>query len=83
MTESRIPCNTTSTVKVVQDTNGDLKCTKKSNFDLPAIKTISYGLDSIIYLRSYDLEGSTGQIERNNVFRMFQKKVSRIHELTI
>ena len=42
VTESRIPYNTRSTVKVEQDTSRDLKCTKKSNFEPPWIKTVSY-----------------------------------------
>ena len=57
--ESRIPCNTRSTVKVEKESNGDLKCTKKSDFELLVIETFSCGLQSIRYLRSYDLEAST------------------------
>ena len=33
-----------------KDTNRDLKCNKQSNFELPAVKTVSYGLESIRYL---------------------------------
>ena len=47
VTESRIPYNTIEVEKV---TNGVLKCTKKSNFELPAIKTVFYILESVRYL---------------------------------
>ena len=50
MTECHIPYNTQSMVKFEKDANGSLKCTKKSNFKLPSIKTVSCGLESIRYL---------------------------------
>ena len=50
MTEVCIPYNTRSTTKVEKDDNGNYSCFKKSNYELPAVKTVSYGLESIRYL---------------------------------
>ena len=49
-TEICIPYNARSTTKVVKDDDGNYRCMKKSNYNLPAIKTASYGFESIRYL---------------------------------
>ena len=49
MTEICIPYYTRST-KNEKDGDGNYGYLKKSNFNLPAIKTVSYGFESIIYL---------------------------------
>ena len=45
MTEICVPYNTGLTTKVEIDDDGNHRCLKKSNFNLPAIKTVSYGFD--------------------------------------
>ena len=50
MTEICVPYNTRATIKVEIDDDGNYRCLKKSNFNLPAIKTLSYGFESIRYL---------------------------------
>ena len=39
-----------STAKVEKDDNGNLHCTKKSNYEILYTKNASYGLESIRYL---------------------------------
>ena len=51
-TEICIPYNARSTTKVVKDDDGNYRCMKKSNYNLPAIKTASYGFESIRYLEN-------------------------------
>lgn len=49
MTEICVPYNT-ATTKVEEDHTGNLQCTKRSKYEIPSTKTVSYGLESIIYL---------------------------------
>ena len=39
-----------STPKVEKDDNSNFQCTNKINYEIPGIKTVSYGLESIRYL---------------------------------
>ena len=50
MTEICVPYNTRSTTKVEEDHSGNLQCTKRSNYEIPSTKTVSYGSESIRYL---------------------------------
>ena len=50
MTEICVPYNTRSTTKVEIDDSGSFQCTKRSNYEVPSTKTVSYGLESIRYL---------------------------------
>ena len=50
MTQICATYNTRSTTKVEKDDNGNFQCIKKSNSEIPGIKTVSYGLDTIRYL---------------------------------
>ena len=36
--------------KVEEDDSGSFQCTKKSNYEVPSTKKVSYGLESIRYL---------------------------------
>ena len=49
MTEISALYNTRSTTKDEKDDDGNNRCLKKSHFNLPAIKTVSYRLESIRY----------------------------------
>ena len=42
MTEICVPCNTRSTTKVEKDSSGSFRCTKKSKYEIPSTKTVSY-----------------------------------------
>ena len=44
MTEICVLYNTRSTTKVEEDHSGNLQCTKRSNYEIPSTKTVSYGL---------------------------------------
>ena len=68
VSESR--SNTRFTFKVERNANRDLRCAKKSNVKLPAIKTVPYRLECIRYLGSKDLEASTG-IKKNCFSKTF------------
>ena len=50
MTEICVPYNTRSTTKVEIDDSGSFQCTKRSNYEIPNTKTVSYGLESIKYI---------------------------------
>ena len=41
---------TRSTTKVKEDDSGSFQCTKRSIYEIPSTKTVSYGLASIRYL---------------------------------
>ena len=42
MTEKLVPYNTRSTTKVEKDGSGSFRCSKKSNYEIPGTKTVSY-----------------------------------------
>ena len=55
MTEICVPYNMRSTTKIEEEESGSSRCTKKCKYEIPGIKTVSYGLESIRYLQSRTL----------------------------
>ena len=74
MTELHIPYDIWSTVKFEKDANGSLKCTKKSNFKLPSIKTVSCELESLWYLGPMIWKLVPNQLKEMNSLELFKKK---------
>ena len=65
-----------------KDTNWNLKCTKKSNFELPAIKTISYGLESIRYLGPKIWKLVPDELKEITYLELFKKKLNVLNSRT-
>ena len=75
-TQTHILFNTRSTVKVEMEANRDFKCTKKSNFELPAIKTVSYGLESIRCFTPKIWKLVLGKLKEITSLELFKKKLN-------
>ena len=73
--ESHIPDNIRSTVKVEWGSNGDLKCTKKPNFMLPEIKTVSYRLEPNRYLGPKIWKLLPDELKEMSSLEVFKKNV--------
>ena len=74
MTEICVPYNTRSTTKVEIDDSGSFQCTKRSNYEIPSTKTVSYGLESIRYLGPKIWKQILDELKELKVFRTFQAK---------
>ena len=75
MTEICIPYNTRSATKVEKDDKGSYSCFKKSNYKLPAVKTVSYGLESIRYLGPKIWKLVPDELKELTSIELFKKKV--------
>ena len=75
MTKICIPCNTRSTIKVEKDNKGSYRCFKKSNYKLPAVKTVFYGLESIRYVGTKILKLVPDKLKELTSTVLFKKKV--------
>ena len=78
MTEICVPYNTRSTTKVEIDDDGNYRCLKKSNFNLPAIKTVSYGFESIRYLGPKIWKLVPDELKGLTSLETFKKKVKSL-----
>ena len=78
MTEICVPYNTRSTTKVEEDHNGSLQCTKRSNYEIPSTKTVSYGLESIRYLGPKIWKLIPDELKELKSLELFKQKVKSL-----
>jgi hypothetical protein len=78
MTEICVPYNTRSTTKVEEDHSGNLQCTKRSNYEIPSTKTVSYGLESIRYLGPKIWKLIPDELKELKSLELFKQKVKSL-----
>ena len=78
MTEICVPYNTRSTTKVEEDHSGSLQCTKRSNYEIPSTKTVSYGLESIRYLGPKIWKLVPDELKELKSLELFKQKVKSL-----
>ena len=70
--------NTRSTTKVEEDHSGSFGCTKRSNYEIPSTKTVSYGLEYIRYLGSKIWKLVPDELKELKSLELFKQKVKSL-----